>query len=104
MDTEKVQGGVADAAGQVGKAAQVVLDEASVKVSGKAREMREKAQQLYADTSMLTRERTADSPFAALGVAALVGFLIGVIWSSGRNDSTDANAPGDYRRPRRPRY
>jgi ElaB/YqjD/DUF883 family membrane-anchored ribosome-binding protein len=104
MDTEKVQGAVADAVGQVGKAARDVLDEASVKVSGKSRELREKARQLYADTSMLMRERTADSPFAALGVAALAGFLIGVFWGSARNDSTVANAPSGYRRPRRRRY
>jgi hypothetical protein len=58
---------------------------AATQMSGKARELSGKAQQLCADATNLLRQRTAESPFAVLGIVATIGFIAGAVgkWSTG---------------------
>jgi hypothetical protein len=43
-----------------------------------------KALQLCADTTNLVRHRTAESPFAVLGIVAAIGFIAGATWAKSR--------------------
>jgi ElaB/YqjD/DUF883 family membrane-anchored ribosome-binding protein len=73
------------------KAMSTALNDASNAVADEANELSSKAQKLYADATTLMRERTTDSPLAAVGIALLAGFFVGVIWSSGSNASRSAD-------------
>jgi uncharacterized protein YjbJ (UPF0337 family) len=100
MDTNKMQDAVEDATGKVQQAVGDVLDEASTQLSGEVRDLSGKAQKLYADAASVLRDQAVESPLAALGIAALVGFLIGVAWSSAGERSYDrpARRPGPSNR------
>lgn len=78
MDTDKIEGAAKDA-GDVGGA----FGDASSAAAARAGELSDKAQKLYTDATALVRNRTGESPLAALGIALLAGFFVGVIWSGG---------------------
>jgi|GEM_PF-364969 len=82
MDSDKVEGKVTEIAGKLQNAAGDLLDETGAQAVGRARELGDKAQQLYADTTEILRNKTLDSPFTALAVSAGLGFLLGAIWAT----------------------
>ena len=90
MDTDTAEGTLKEAAGKVQDAVGGVVGDAADQMSGKARELSGKAQQLCADTTSLVRDRTAESPFTVLGIAAAVSFIAGVIWANTRSVSSQA--------------
>jgi uncharacterized protein YjbJ (UPF0337 family) len=89
MDTNKVENAVDDVTGKVQQAVGDVLEETSTRLSGEVRDLSGKAQKLYADAASVLRDQAVESPWAALGIAAIVGFLIGVVWSSAGERSYD---------------
>ena len=97
MDTNKAEGAVQEVAGKVQDAVGGVVGDVATQMSGKARELRGKAQQLCADTTSIVRDRTTESPFAALGVVAIVGFIAGVMWANGKSDSSSRTYPRNLR-------
>ena len=74
METTKAEGTLREVAGDVQQAAGDLLGSAGAQVSGTAKELSGKAQQLYADFVDVVRESTVERPFAALAIAAGVGF------------------------------
>jgi uncharacterized protein YjbJ (UPF0337 family) len=84
METTKGEGSLREAAGNVQQAAGELLGDASAQVSGKAKELSGKAQQLYADLADVVRESTVERPFAALAIAAGVGFILGALRATNR--------------------
>jgi uncharacterized protein YjbJ (UPF0337 family) len=95
MDTDKIKGAAEESTGKVQDAVGGMIGDTSTQISGKARELSGKAQQLYADGTEVLRDQTVANPLAALGVAALIGFFVGVIWSSGGQDTR--SSPRRYR-------
>jgi uncharacterized protein YjbJ (UPF0337 family) len=87
MDTDTAEGTLKEAAGKVQAAVGDVVGDAATQMSGKARELSGKAQQLCADTTNLVRDRTAESPFAMLGIVAAISFIAGVMWAHSRSVS-----------------
>ncbi|WP_250487806.1 ATP-binding cassette domain-containing protein [Caballeronia sp. GaOx3] len=55
-----------------------------------------KAQQLYADTTEIVRNKTVDSPLSTLAVAAGLGFVLGAIWATA-NATPSRSYPKRYR-------
>jgi uncharacterized protein YjbJ (UPF0337 family) len=88
MDTNKAEGAVQELAGKVQDAAGGVLGDTGSQVAAKARELGGKAQQLYADTTYIVRDKTAESPFTALAIVGGLGFLLGAIWASANKAPT----------------
>jgi len=74
METTKAEGTLREVAGDVRQTAGDLLGNAGAQVSGTAKELSGKAQQLYADFVDVVRESTVERPFAALAIAAGVGF------------------------------
>ncbi|SAL01779.1 CsbD family protein [Caballeronia pedi] len=91
MDSNKAEGNVKEIAGKVQDAAGELLGDTGTQAVGKARELGGKAQQLYADTTEVVRNKTVDSPLSALAVAAGLGFLLGAIWAT-----ANATPPRSY--------
>ncbi|MFL9922120.1 CsbD family protein [Paraburkholderia fungorum] len=85
METTKAEGTLRENAGDVQQAAGDLLGSAGAQVSGTAKELSGKAQQLYADFADVVRESTVERPFAALAIAAGVGFILGALRAAGRS-------------------
>jgi uncharacterized protein YjbJ (UPF0337 family) len=85
METTKGEGALREVAAHVQEAAGNLLGDASEQVSGKAKELSGKAQQLYADFAEVVRESTVERPFAALAIAAGVGFILGALRAANRS-------------------
>lgn len=68
------------------------LQNASAQVSGTASQLNEKAQKLYADLLGVVRESTVARPFAALAIAAGVGFILGALRAVNRSRPDSARA------------
>ena len=94
MDTNKVEDVAREARGELQQAVGNGVNDVSTSTAGKARELREKATKLCSDTSTLVRTRATESPLTALGIAALIGFLLGVMRAGGRRTS---NTPATRR-------
>ncbi|WP_168787703.1 CsbD family protein [Paraburkholderia aromaticivorans] len=95
METTKAEGTLREAAGDVKQAAGDLLDSAGAQVSGTAKELSGKAQQLYADFADVVRESTLERPFAALAIAAGLGFILGALRTANRSRSD--NGRSDWR-------
>ncbi|MFL9904421.1 CsbD family protein [Paraburkholderia fungorum] len=95
MESTKGEGTLREIAGDVQQAAGDLLGNAGAQVSGTAKELSGKAQQLYADFAEVVRESTVERPFAALAIAAGVGFILGTLRAANRS-GTD-NDRGDRR-------
>ena len=96
MDSNKAEGNVKEIAGKVQDAAGELLGDTGTQAVGKARELGGKAQQLYADTTEIVRNKTVDSPLSTLAVAAGLGFLLGAIWATA-NATPSRSYPKRYR-------
>jgi uncharacterized protein YjbJ (UPF0337 family) len=90
METTDGEGTLREAVGDVQQAAGDLLGDAGAQVSGKARELSGKAQQVYADLADVVREATVERPFAALAVAAGIGFVLGALRSVNRARSNNS--------------
>jgi uncharacterized protein YjbJ (UPF0337 family) len=84
METTKAEGALREMAGDAQQAAGNVLDDAGMQASGAAKELSGKAQQLYADFADVVRDSTKQRPFAALAIAAGVGFILGALHAANR--------------------
>jgi uncharacterized protein YjbJ (UPF0337 family) len=89
METTKGEGTLREMAGDVQQAAGNLLGDASAQVSGTAKELSGKAQQLYADFTDVVRESTVERPFATLAIAAGVGFVLGALRAANRSRPDD---------------
>jgi uncharacterized protein YjbJ (UPF0337 family) len=92
MDTDTAEGTLKEAAVEVQDAVGGVVGDAATQISAKARDLSGQAQQLCADTTSLVRDRTAESPFAVLGIVAAASFIAGVTWANSRNVPSRAYA------------
>jgi len=81
MEPSKTEETTRDASGNVQDAAGDTMCGSSTHLAGKARELCCKAQQLCTDATDTARATMANNPFTALAVAAVAGFMLGVIWS-----------------------
>lgn len=97
MDTNKAAGTVQEVAGKVQEAAGNLVGDTATQVAGKGRELGGKAKQLYVDTADIVRDKTTESPFIALAVIGVLGFLLGATWADGRSSSTTRPYPNSYR-------
>jgi ElaB/YqjD/DUF883 family membrane-anchored ribosome-binding protein len=98
METTNTSGAEREAVDEVQETAGAGAAEAASQLSGKANELRDKAQKLCADAASVARESMAAKPVATLALTAAVGFLLGVFWSwNGAQGNDDA----DGRRHRR---
>lgn len=91
METSKAEGTLREAAGEVQETIGAIAGEVGAQVAGSAKELSGKAKQLYADAADLARDTMTSNPVGALAGTAVVGFLLGALWSSNRGNS-------DYRR------
>jgi ElaB/YqjD/DUF883 family membrane-anchored ribosome-binding protein len=71
--------------GNAQQAAEDLLDDAGAQVTGKAKELSSKAQQLSADFAATLRASTVERPFSALAIAAGVGFILGALHAANRH-------------------
>jgi uncharacterized protein YjbJ (UPF0337 family) len=94
METTKEEGKLREVTGDAQQAAGDLLGDAGAQVSGKAKELSGKAQQLYADFAQVVRDSTAERPFAALAIAAGVGFILGALRAGNRFGPT--NVRGEW--------
>lgn len=85
METTKGEGALREIAGDVQQAAGSALRVASMQARGTAQELSGKAQKLYADFADVVRESTVERPFAALTIAAGVGFILGALRAANRS-------------------
>jgi len=84
METTKGEGTLEDVAGDVQQATGDLLKETGAQVGATAKELSGKARQLYADFAEVVRESTLERPFAALAIAAGVGFILGALHTANR--------------------
>lgn len=90
METTKVEGSLSEATSKVQEAAGDLLENAGTQISAKTRELGNKTQQLYTDFAGIVRESTVERPFAALAIAAGVGFLLGMLRTANRRRPDDS--------------
>jgi hypothetical protein len=55
-----------------------------MKLSGKAKALCGKSEQLVADAAVVAREAMAEKPLAVLGAAIGIGFALGTLWAWNR--------------------
>jgi uncharacterized protein YjbJ (UPF0337 family) len=84
METEKTVGMVREAAGGAQEAVGDMLGDASMQLSGKAKALCGKSQQLVADAAVVAREAMAEKPLAVLGAVVGIGFALGAVWAWNR--------------------
>jgi uncharacterized protein YjbJ (UPF0337 family) len=89
MDTTRAEGAVREAVGNAQDTIGEVIGDASMQLSGKAKELRGKAQQLCVDSAAITRDSIVEKPLTALAVTAAVSFALGALWSWNRGDTLD---------------
>jgi uncharacterized protein YjbJ (UPF0337 family) len=84
METTKAEGVIHEVAGGAQEAAGKILGDPGMQLSGKARALCGKSQQLAADTAVVAREAIAENPLAVLGAAVGIGFALGALWAWNR--------------------
>jgi ElaB/YqjD/DUF883 family membrane-anchored ribosome-binding protein len=85
METTNGEKTVREAADNVQQAAEDLLSDAATQIGAQAKELREQARQLYADFTDVVQQATAERPFTALAIAAVVGFVLGALRSANRS-------------------
>jgi uncharacterized protein YjbJ (UPF0337 family) len=84
MDTTQLEGTLREGTGHVQEAFGDMRGDTAGQVSGKAKELAGKAQKLYGDVGGIVRDSMAQRPFMALGIAAAVGFVLGMLRTANR--------------------
>jgi ElaB/YqjD/DUF883 family membrane-anchored ribosome-binding protein len=82
MDSNSAEGTVKEVAGKALNAARDPIGDTGNQTAEKVRQLSGKTQQLYADTAELVRNKTVESPFTTLAIAAGLGFLLSAIWAT----------------------
>ena len=85
METDKTMGMVREAASGAQEALGDLLGDASMQISGKAKELCGKSQQLVADAALVARDAMAEKPLVVLGAAVGVGIALGALWAWNRD-------------------
>jgi ElaB/YqjD/DUF883 family membrane-anchored ribosome-binding protein len=80
METSKSEGTLQQSAGHK----EETLGDTGAQVSGKAKELSGKAQKLYGDVRGIARDSAAERPLMALGIAAGIGFVLGMLRAANR--------------------
>jgi uncharacterized protein YjbJ (UPF0337 family) len=86
MESTKAEGVVREAVGTVQETVGSVIGDASAQLSGRAKALCGKTQQLYADAVDVARDSIVEKPMATLAIAAVAGFALGALWASNRGD------------------
>jgi uncharacterized protein YjbJ (UPF0337 family) len=86
METTKLEGTLREAAGSVQETVGSVTGDVGMQLAGTAKELSGKAQRLCADATDLARETMASNPIGTMAGAAVVGFILGAMWSWNRAD------------------
>ena len=89
MSTTKEEGPAAEVAGNVQEIGKDLLNTAGAQIGVTAKELSDRAQQLYADFADVVRESTVERPFVALAIAAGAGFILGALYAANRSASDD---------------
>jgi ElaB/YqjD/DUF883 family membrane-anchored ribosome-binding protein len=89
MSMTKDEGQAAEVAGNVQEIGKNLLNTAGAQIGVTAKELSDRAQQLYADFADVVRESTVERPFAALAIAAGAGFILGALYAANRSASDD---------------
>ena len=79
MNEQQINGGADQVAGRIRNAAGAVAGSLKAQASGKAQEVRGQAESLYGDALKQVLEMTSEKPLAALGAAAGIGLVLGLI-------------------------
>jgi uncharacterized protein YjbJ (UPF0337 family) len=82
MDSNSAEGTDKEVAGKMQDPAGDLIGDTGAQAADKVRQLSGKAQQLYADTTELVRNKTVASPFTSLAIAAGLSFLLGAIWAT----------------------
>lgn len=77
-----VEGGINRVAGRVQDTVGAATGDAGMQAEGKLRQAAGRVQQGYGDALDTIRSQASSNPFAAIAIAAGVGFLLGAFWSS----------------------
>ena len=91
METTNGDRTAAEVASDVQTAGKDLLDTAGEQIGGTAKELSGKARQLCADFTDVVRESTVEKPFAALAIAASVGFIFGAVHAASRSGANNNN-------------
>jgi len=84
MESTKTESMIREMAGNAQQAAGEMLGDAQMKLSGKAKALCGKSQQLVADAAVVARDTMADRPLAVLGAVVGIGFVLGALWAWNR--------------------
>lgn len=84
MEAARTEGIARQMAGAAQEAVGEMLGDGSTQLSGKAKELCGKSQQLMADAAVVAREAMADRPLAVLGAALGIGIALGALWAWNR--------------------
>ncbi len=79
MTEQQLNGGLDQVGGRLKNAAGAVAGSLKTQASGKAQEMRGQAESLYGDALKQVLDMTSEKPLAALGAAAGIGLVLGLI-------------------------
>lgn len=85
METASTVGKVREMAGGAQEAIGEMLDDANMKLSGKAKELCGKSQQLMSDAAVVARDALAEKPLVVLGAAVGIGIALGALWAWNRD-------------------
>jgi ElaB/YqjD/DUF883 family membrane-anchored ribosome-binding protein len=85
MESTNGDDAVKQAAAGAQQAAGDLLAAAEAKAGATAKELGDRAQQLYGDFVNVVRESTLERPFSALAIAAGVGFMLGALHAANRS-------------------
>jgi ElaB/YqjD/DUF883 family membrane-anchored ribosome-binding protein len=97
METDTTSGAEREADDEVHRTNGADAAKAAAQLSGKAEDLRHKAQKLCADAASVARESIAANPVATLALTAAVGFFLGAIWSpNSAHSDDDANEQRDW--------
>lgn len=85
METTKVEGMAREAAGEAKQMAGDLLGDPGMQLSGKAKALCGRSQELMADAALVARDAMSDKPLVVLGAAIGIGFALGALWANNRD-------------------
>ena len=79
MSATQAEGTIRNVAGKAEEAIGSMTGDTSTEMRGKARQVAGQAQEAYGEAVETVRHATTDQPLIALGLAAGVGFVLGML-------------------------
>jgi ElaB/YqjD/DUF883 family membrane-anchored ribosome-binding protein len=95
MENTNGEGPVGDDVEKVQQATADLLKDAAAQAGESAKELSGKAQQLFADMAGVLRTSAAERPFAAIAIAAGVGFILGALHATTRRSAASGDDERD---------